>query len=192
MARLLAVFDAAHLDRLFPIVPRLRFRDVRLSPVARGHLLAAAAVRYAELGEAAAAFALLPGIPFATEQSHALAGMAECLPAASLLRWAEYVTIEMGGFGSGAFGRRAVVWARAAGRWEELGLSDRWLVVRTWLQQAQHSGREDLAADLLGLSPLLLSVGGPESSRGIVEEFTHSRHVDEAEGPRVSRTASGH
>ncbi len=192
LSRLLVVFDATHLDRMFPIVPRLWFRDIRLSPAARGHLLAAAAVRYAELGDEASAFALLPGIPFAAERSHALAGMAEFLPAASLVRWAEYVTIGMGGFGSGAFGRRAVVWARAAGRWEELGLSDRWLIVRTWLQQVQHSGREDLAADLLGLSPLLLGVGGPESGRGIVEEFTHSRHVGEAKPTRVARTASGH
>lgn len=192
LARLLAVFDAAHLDRLFPIVSSLRLPDARLSPVSRGHLLAAAAVRYAELGEVAAAFALLPGIPFATERSHALAGMAEFLPAASLIRWAECVTIEMDGFSSGAFGWRAVVWARAASRWEELGLSDRWLVVRTWLRQVQHSGREDLAADLLGLSPLLLSVGGPELGRGILDEFTHSRHIDDADGPRASRRAFGH
>ncbi|MEV7521315.1 hypothetical protein [Streptomyces sp. NPDC091371] len=171
LARLLTAFDSTQLDRLFPIASQHWVGDVRLSPVARGNLLAAAAVRYAELGETAAAFALLPGIPFATERSHALAGMAEFLPAASLVRWAEHVTAEMGGFGSGAFGPRAVVWARAASRWEELGLSDRWLIVRTWLRQVQHSGREDLAADLLGLSPLLLSVGGPELGPGIWEEF---------------------
>ncbi|MFG2985584.1 STAS domain-containing protein [Streptomyces sp. NPDC048258] len=182
LARLLTVFDSTHLDRLFPIASRSRHRlgDVRLSAVARGHLLAAAAVRYAELGEADAAYALLPGIPFATERSHALAAMAEFLPATSLVRWAEHVTADMGS--SGAFGLRAVVWARAADRWEELGLSERWLVVRTWLQQVQHNDREDLAADLLGLSPLLLSVGGPEAGPAMFEEFTHSR-ADGEPGP---------
>lgn len=184
LSRLLAVFDSTHLDRLFPIASHHWLREARLSPVARGNLLAAAVVRYAELGETAAAFALLPGIPFATERSHALAGMVEFLPAASLIRWAEHVTTVMDGFGSGAFGWRAVVWARAAGRWEELGLPERWLIVRTWLRQVQHSGREDLAADLLGLSPLLLSVGGPETGPAMFEEFTHARAHGEP-GPGV-------
>lgn len=186
LARLLAVFDSTHLDRLSPIASRSRhwLSDLRLSPVARGRLLAAAAVRYAELGQPVAAFSLLPRIPFAAERSQALAAMAEFLPPTSLVHWAEHVTTDMGG--SGAFGLRAVVWARAADPWKRLDLSERWLVVRTWLRQVQHSDREDLAADLLGLSPLLLSVGGPESGPRMFEEFTHSR----ADGEPGSGTVS--
>ncbi|MER7756307.1 ATP-binding protein [Kitasatospora sp. NPDC097643] len=178
VSRLLAAFSLEDLDRLLRFgrhTPWERWQHAEpVSPAGRGHLLAAAAVRYAELGRGETALELLPWIPNTADHSRALAGLAVALPAAALAHWAELVTAELGAAGPTAAGLRAVVWARAAGRWTELDPADRWKIVRSWLHHGQHADRDDLSADLLGLAPLLLSVGGAASGPRIVERLAHS------------------
>jgi len=133
----------------------------------RDPVLAAIAVRWAELGAFEVALAIVDDMYEGKALMTALGAMAALVPPARLPDWAEAVRTTLGDERHES--QRAVVWARAARRWSELDVPAAWRILERWVRSARYRTRTGLHVDLVAFAPLLARVGGPESAERLVD-----------------------